>query len=121
MSEAEKHEYMTTVRWKTAGYIGFAVASLLVGGTGGVYMIKADIKGVADNLTTLRQESKSDNRELKHYVDSGFNEIWNVLNNRNLEPSKRVVKVANDGCMIEKNVNGHLVFVPVDCDYNKGK
>jgi hypothetical protein len=128
VSEAERYEFMNKVRWKTAGYICWAFSSLLVGGTGGFYMIKADIKGVGNDVAVLRSDFKSDNKELRHHVDSlhhddlnQFTELWNAINNKNIPEPKRIIKVANDGCLMGKVIKGHLEWVPVDCDYNQNK
>lgn len=132
MSEEERNEYMNHVRWKTAGYIAFALAGLLISGTGGVFIIKGDVSKLSDNIALykaetkrdindLRLENKEDNKELRHYVDSQFHDIFNAINNKNLVPSKRILHLQGDGCVIQKIVNGKREYVPIDCDFNQAK
>lgn len=116
MSEQEKNEYMKDVRWKTALYTAYIFAALLISGTGGVYILKADIKGVSNEVFMLRRDNKADNRELHHYVDSlhhdditQFHDVWNAIHGIPFN------KAQVDGCIVERIINGRRVFVPTDC------
>lgn len=72
-----------------------------------------------NKVENLRRDTKDINRDMRHYVDSQFNDLWNVMNNKNIVPSKRILHLQGDGCVIQKIINGRREYVPIDCNSNQ--
>lgn len=77
MTTEQLSEYMRGIRWKTAGYVAFTGASLLIAGCGMYYGLKSDIRE-STYVSTLHYISLDRKIDSLHYIDR--EEIQSVKN-----------------------------------------
>lgn len=123
MSNEEHNEYMRDVKWKTALAIFGSAASILIALVWFCSDIKESIKDTGINadkhLTSAVTSINRKQDSLQHLNDLQFLAIWDAVDNIKppVQEKKYQYKVApqQNGCMIERYVDGHLTRTPIKC------